>query len=215
MINDYVESSTKNEISRCELLHTRFVNGLKEDYGMSDEEIINVEQNWFYCGYRHNESEWDDGAKQFRFYFTPDIEIPDFSNSCVCRQKLLVRNDWITDGNEVLIIGQCCKDMFIVHRLKTCQICKEPHKNRSDNYCNKCRDRIKRDKIMCDCGNKKKEMETECGECYVLSDKCHCGKNKKEGYKQCYNCFRGSKSNTLDSRIASYLMNSFLKQRGL
>lgn len=196
MSSEFVKETAENEIKQVELLHRRFVTGLKEDYGMTDEQILDVEENWLYCGYRREDDEWYDGARQFRYYF-PREDFPEFTKECVCRQKLLVRNDWITDRNEVLIIGQCCKDMFIVNRLKTCSICEQPHKNRSDNHCNTCRDKIKKEKVTCSCGNKKKESETQCDECYTLSQKCRCGRKKKRGFKQCYTCFEGS---SLDKR---------------
>ena len=194
MSNDYIKESTEYEIEKTELLHTRFITGLKEDYGMTDDEVLDVEQNWFYCGHRNDNGVEYDAGRLFRYYF-PREEFPEFSKSCVCRQRLLVRNDWITDSKEVLIIGQCCKDMFIVNRLKTCLICKQSHRNRSDNYCNECRDKIKREKVMCRCGNKKKEFESECQDCYILSEKCKCGKKKRGGFKQCYNCFKGVSNN--------------------
>jgi len=193
MTSNYILESTINEIKRVELLHTRFVNGLKEDYGMTEDEILDVEHNWFYCGHRIVGGNWKDGGRLFRYYF-PLEPFPEFTDKCVCRQTLFVRNDWITDGKEVLIIGQCCKDMFIVNRLKTCSECKEPHRNRMDNYCNHCRDRIKTEKTTCECGNKKKEFDRVCLECYILNDKCLCGKKKKPNFKQCFSCFQTKKS---------------------
>ncbi len=213
MTSEYIKDTTENSIERTELLHRRFITGLKEDYGMTDEEVLDVEHNWFYCGHRCVVSVSDDVGKLFRYYF-PNEDFPEFSNSCVCRQKLLVRNDWITNGIEVLIIGQCCKDMFIINRLKTCLICKQSHRNRTDNYCNNCRDKIKSEKMTCCCGNKKKDFESECQDCYILSEKCNCGKNKKRGFKQCYGCFQGKKHvNTLtshnDARVTAYLLKDY------
>jgi hypothetical protein len=211
----FVKESSDRAIKREELLHSRFVRGLKEDYGLTDEEIEDIEQNWVYCGYRHMEDEWDDGAKQFRYYF-PTEPCPEFSKECVCRQKLNVRNDWITDGKEVLVIGQCCKNMFIVNRLKTCQTCKKSHRNRTNNYCNDCREEMKRRLKECICGRKKKENDEYCDKCYIESQTCKCGKRKREGYKQCYSCYtinKQSKPHTTtntDRRIITINMNALI-----
>lgn len=212
MTSEFVKDVAINEQEEYERLHRRFITGLKEDYGMTNEQIFDIEQNWLYCGYRHNESEWSDGASLFKCYF-PREDFPEFSKECVCRQKLLVRNDWITDGKEVLIIGQCCKDMFIKNRLKTCSICKTPHKNRSDNYCNDCRMDIKIQKITCKCGYKKKESENMCNDCYILSQACRCGKYKKTGYKQCYSCFNASSENKKTNKQFDLFILEILRKK--
>jgi len=68
---------------------------------------------------------------------------------CICGQKIS-DNCYITNGIEILTLGNCCIKKFIDKSGRTCEKCDEPHKNRIVNRCNECR------KVYCDdCGIKK------------------------------------------------------------
>ena len=132
-----------------------FLKGLKE-YNLTYEEILNG--GWKYCG----------GYKgRHRNYFLiacPDDDFPKQKSHCVCGHKI-EENCYITNGDEILILGNCCIKKFIPKSGRTCEICGESHRNRKVNRCNYCRIGI------CD----------------------DCGKSIKERYKICYNCkFKGS-----------------------
>jgi len=166
-VSQYIQDSTILDIKKIEILHARFVRGLKEDYGFTMKQIKDIEDNWLWCGYRLENDDDSSGWMIYKSYF--DDTRPDFEDKCVCRQKLFVRNDYLTDGDgSILIIGQCCKDMFIKNRLRTCTECKIPHKNRKDNLCNDCRE-LKKENLR-------------------RGTKCECGKYKKSGFLTCYTC---------------------------
>lgn len=137
-------------VKQFEVLHDRFVKGLREGYGMTDIDIARVENEWWWCGGRSQRTDEDGKVieiideKTFRYTF-PDVSIPfpDYDKECVCGQKLPINNAWITNKDEIIIIGICCKDMFILRRGKTCSRCKKAHRNRVGNDCNSCRIRAK------------------------------------------------------------------------
>lgn len=168
--SNFIKDSVVNDIEKIEILHKRFVKGLKEDYGMTDEEVKKVEDEWVYCGHR-TKDEATDTKGLFKQYF-PNIPIPDFEPSCICRKCLTKNNHWITDKHEVLIIGQCCKDMFIKHRLRSCNRCDKEHRNRKDNYCHDCRKLNKQSCNACNDSGIMYYMEDTYGPCI------HCKKGK-------------------------------------
>lgn len=138
-----------------ESLTDKFIKGLQE-YNLTYEEII--ENNWHYCGGcsgRH--------LNYFKIYFKGK-KLPERSNECVCGHYI-VKNCYITDGKQVLILGNCCIKKFIPKNSRTCEKCGNPHKNRIVNRCNNCR------KGLCD----------------------KCGKKCNVSYKMCYGCFKNDK----------------------
>lgn len=161
-------------------LHKKFVSGLKNDYAMTDEQIKEVQEKWWFCGGRaHYKIESSGNIEDFIYpeylwwesYFKqyfPNEPLPDQIDECVCHTKILY-NCYITDGNEVLIIGRCCKNHFIVNSGKTCSRCRKSHRNKKDNYCDDCRILIQQEKIK-------------------LSETCQCGKKRDSKYKYCFQC---------------------------
>jgi hypothetical protein len=143
-------------------LTDRFIQGLK-DYGLSYDEIENGK--WRYCG---------GNDRQHRNYYKlcyKDHELPEHVEKCICGHKIN-ENCYITDGNEILILGNCCIKKFIPDSSRTCERCGEPHKNRKVNRCNLCR------KGVCD----------------------GCGIKCNEKYKQCYKCAFGNAKNDTNNK---------------
>lgn len=128
----------------------KFKKGLM-NYGLSFEEITNG--NWKYCG--GNE------GRHYRYFKMMDIcdKLPLCEEKCVCGHKI-TENCYITNGEQILVLGNCCIKRFIPKNTRTCQECGKPHLNRKYNFCNKC------NKICLKCG---KELN-------------------KSGYKYCSNC---------------------------
>jgi hypothetical protein len=195
---EYVRARADQDAKDFDILHKKFVIGLHEDYGMTYEQIKDVEENWFYCGHivvdRDTKDITESDLYKLKHYF-PMLPIPDFQDSCVCRQKLYVRNEWITDMKEVLIIGQCCVNMFIAHSSKTCMLCKAPHRNRKDDLCKECRDKILlKEKEKAKQQKQQKQRQKERDE-YLASITCpDCKKTKKAEYKYCYQCNKKRKT---------------------
>lgn len=131
-------------------LTDRFIKGLME-YNLTVDEI----KNWKYCGGNYNPH-----YNYFRLC-CPNDDLPDYEDRCACGHKI-VENCYITDGEQILVLGNCCIKRFIPKCGRTCEICEQPHKNRKVNRCNECR--------------------------IGICDKCNneCNKN----YKICYKCFK-------------------------
>jgi len=131
-------------------LTENFIKGLK-NYNLTYEEII--KNNWKYCGGRTGRH-----LKYFKLCCKDD-DLPEQKNECVCGHHI-EENCYITDGEQILVLGNCCIKKFIPKSSRTCEDCGNPHKNRNVNKCNKCRTGI----------------------CEICSIECN------YRYKRCYNC---------------------------
>jgi uncharacterized protein (DUF3820 family) len=74
----------------------------------------------------------------FKIFFTSDRELPKPEDKCICGH-FIVDNCYITDGKEIIVLGNCCIKRFVPKCGRTCEKCGENHKNRKNNLCNKCR----------------------------------------------------------------------------
>jgi hypothetical protein len=133
-------------------LTDKFVKGLK-NYNLTYDEIKN--NKWKYCG-----GQLGRHLNYFKLC-CKDIDLPKKISECVCGHHI-EENCYITDGKQILVLGNCCIKKFIPKSSRTCEKCGEPHKNRVVNKCNDCR--------------------------LGICDKC----NKKcdYSYNKCYNCLR-------------------------
>lgn len=143
-------------------LTDRFIRGL-EEYGLSYDEIENGK--WRYCGGASGSH-----LKYYKLCYK-DQELPELVDECICGHRI-IDNCYITDGNEILILGSCCIKKFIPDSSRTCERCGEPHKNRKVNRCNLCR------KGVCD----------------------GCGIKCNDKYKQCYKCTFGNSKNDTNNK---------------
>jgi len=132
-----------------ELTH-KFIKGL-ENYGLTYNEIKS--SNWKYCGGR--------SGRHLNYFklCCPNDDLPEYVGECVCGHHI-EENCYITDGEQILVLGNCCIKKFIPKSSRTCEDCGEPHKNRVVNRGNNCREGI-------------------CDECHKECDK---------SYKKCYSC---------------------------
>ena len=134
-------------------LTQQFIKGLK-NYGLNYDDVI----NWKYCG-------GDTGRHLNYFILCCNDNLPEWTNECVCGHSIK-ENCYVTDGENLLILGNCCIKKFIPKSSRTCEKCNEPHKNRTVNRCNKCR------KGVCDkCNNTCNEKYKKCYNC-AFSNKC-------------------------------------------
>ncbi len=133
----------------------RFIDGLKE-YGLTIEDI----KNWKYCGGNHEQH-----LRYYKLCFPKSKKTPEPVYQCVCKHPI-IENCYITDGQKnVLILGNCCIKRFIEKSGRTCSNCEQPHKNRKNNLCNKCR-------------------EKDQGSCSICKKPC-----LKASYKYCRECY--------------------------
>jgi len=134
-------------------LHKAFINGCLLYDPIIDINNIN---EYYYMG-----GNYGSHKKYFELLF-PTNELPDFSNTCVCGHKIQ-KNCYISKVEPNLnfyIIGSCCINKFVHNKHRTCSMCRNTHKNKKTNLCNKCR----------------------IGHC----ETCH--KKINENYKKCYKC---------------------------
>jgi len=131
-----------------------FKKGLKEKYNLTYED---VKDNWRYCG----------GDKKSHFNYWKlvykDKELPKKENTCVC-SHYIQENCYITDGNNILVVGNCCIKAFVVKCNRTCENCGETHRNRKVNKCNNCKE-----KLCIKCSVPIQSKYRKCYKCYVKS----------------------------------------------
>lgn len=133
-------------------LTKKIIEGLS-NYNLTPEII--ADNGWHYCGGNSGRH-----LNYFKLCF-PLKKLPTWTNKCICGHDIS-ENCYITDDDEILVLGNCCIKKFVPKSTRTCEICKEPHKNRIVNKCNSCR------KGVCD----------------------ECGKTCNDKYKKCYDCFK-------------------------
>ena len=131
-------------------LTNKFIKGLN-DYGLSYDEI----STWKYCG-----GNMGSHLNYFNICCKNEV-LPKRVDECVCGHRIQ-ENCYITDNKRILILGNCCIKKFIPKSFRTCEKCKEPHKNRVVNRCNNCR------KGICDqCDKKCNKLYKKCYTCYI------------------------------------------------
>ena len=139
----------------------KFIQGLAA-HGLTYED---VKQNWKYAG--------GDTGRHSNYYDMAfsHLQEPEYTDRCVC-DHVIQENCYITDGTDMIAIGNCCIKKFMNKSGRTCDKCGEPHKNRVVNRCNICR------QGCCD----------------------SCGKNINSEYKKCYECIRGEELSSRERR---------------
>jgi hypothetical protein len=153
--------SNKEDIS-LELTH-KFIRGLL-NYSVSYEDIKNG--NWKYCGGNRGSH-----LKYYKLCFKND-DLPIHSDYCIC-EHFIEENCYITNGNEILILGNCCIKRFIQKSSRTCDNCGIQHRNRKVNKCNDCR------KYICEeCGEKCDKIKGICKKCIKYMHYCYKCNNK-------------------------------------
>ena len=161
-------------MSRLATFLDKFKKGL-EKYGLRYDDVIN---NYRYCGgdYDHHLNYF---LLSYKYYEKPNKKF-----NCIC-DHVIKRNCYITNGDNMLVLGNCCIKRFILNSSRTCEVCGEGHKNRKDNKCNNCR------RNLCEvCGKEhKNEMVKRCNNCRKgLCDICD--KRIKDNYTKCYDCYK-------------------------
>jgi hypothetical protein len=130
-------------------LSKQFKSGLK-DVGLKYEDM----GDWKYCG-------GDTGRHLNYFILTcPNDDKPPHDNKCVCGHDI-IENCYITDGDNILVLGNCCIKRFLKKSGRTCSLCEKPHRNQIVDRCNECR------VGLCDgCGKECDPSYKKCRKCY-------------------------------------------------
>ena len=155
-------------------IKSRLIQGL-EQYNLTFEEFYD---KWKYCG--------GDGDKPYFRLCFKDRELPKHKSNCVCGHDI-IKNCYITNGVEILILGKCCIKRFMKHNTRTCEICEKPHKNRLVNLCNDCK--------TGHCHECKKPCNPKFDKCFKCKNpdmhgKCYiCKKDCNPNFQQCYPCY--------------------------
>jgi hypothetical protein len=112
-------------------LTKKFIEGLK-NYNLTYNDILN--NNFYYCGGDNNSH-----LNYFKLIYN-DKKLPEKKEKCICGHEIR-DNCYITDGNIILILGNCCIKKFLPKDKsgRTCEKCGKPHKNRKYNICNDCK----------------------------------------------------------------------------
>ena len=160
-------------------LKSRLIQG-PERVNLTFEEIAT---KWKYCG-----GDFENHLSYFKLRF-PKRELPDHRDHCVCGHYI-ERNCYITNGDEILVLGNCCIKRFMKHSSRSCEVCDKPHKNRVVNFCNNCKEGH--------CHKCKRKHNSRFKICYACNNpemvgKCYdCKKACNPNYKKCFTCFTKS-----------------------
>jgi hypothetical protein len=226
------------------ITHRAFREGIIRELGYKLDELTDqkkneiikdIEENWWFCGGRDTRSEEkvndDEGEintvsdrvlklweELWRHYFG-SRPMPDSPTYCVCRHHGLRYNCFITNGDDVIVIGRVCMTQFLPKQSKEyndtlakhCERCDAVHRNRKDNLCNECRlivaeerkaeeNRKKHEdeRVRLEEERKRQEEERERLEelKWKRAHKCPCGGWKRPEYPECWNC-RSTRLNSL------------------
>ena len=142
------------------------------------------------------------GASDFQLHYfrlcVGYVRLPPPSKSnCICGHRITdVRFVSNADHTQFVVVGNCCIHRFLSEPYRTCGKCGARHKNRKDNLCNACRERMKKEERLeklpkCeDCGAPHmNRVVNRCKEC--RQGKCDkCGRPCGSAYKTCYACSR-------------------------
>ena len=161
-------------------LTQRFISGLKK-YNLTIEEL----SKWKWCGSNKTHLNY------YKLVLGKDAVLPELTDRCVCGH-MIKENCYIENGEEILVLGNCCIKKFVPMRTRTCEDCNKPHKNRTINKCNECIKLIPkrpRNHVVCKkCSaftkNKKVMKCDTCryGKCDVCDVTCN------PDYKTCWGC---------------------------
>ena len=168
-----------------------FFSNLLTNYGISYEVVM---EHFVYAGGNPPPNDNSDQVRHYNYHRMAFPKAPDICDvgRCVCYHPI-VNNCFIydtrkeqTDRSAYINVGNCCIKRFMKNSGRTCCVCKEPHKNRKNNFCNDCRE-------------KGYDMCEECCEPHLyLNNKLCAGcikqrcKSCKTAYKEighyCYRC---------------------------
>ena len=135
--------------------------------------------DWKYCG--------GNLGRHYNYWVLQygNTPLPEEEIECVCYHPIK-EQCYITNGEELLVLGNCCIQKFVAKCTRTCERCGDPHKNRIINRCNNCRD-----KGFCkNCKTKIDEKYTLCYTCKNTSECIQCGDHCNPRFKMCYSCYK-------------------------
>ena len=114
----------------------RFLNGL-ELYNLDIDEL---KADWKYCG--------GSEGRHLRYFelSCPDEYLPEHETNCICGHKIH-ENCYLTNGEEILTLGNCCIQRFLPYSGRMCRDCSRPHKSRRDNLCKACSRKLTRREV--------------------------------------------------------------------
>lgn len=111
-------------------LTIRFIRGLQE-HNLTPE--ILKASNWRYCGGTQPGTH----LSYWRLRFGSRA-FPEYESACVCGHEIKY-NCFITDGENILVLGNCCIKKFVSKSGRNCDKCGATHRNRIIDRCNACR----------------------------------------------------------------------------
>ena len=131
-----------------------FAKGLSE-YGFTYQHVKNT---FYYCGGS------EDRHLNYWKQLYNDAPLPERESKCLCAHPIS-KNCYITDGVNLLVLGNCCIKKFIIKSSRTCSKCGETHINRKDNLCGECRKKYCNNNCTSD-NSKLVYKSSVCKDCY-------------------------------------------------
>jgi len=115
------------------------------------------------------------------------IPPPPLKDHCVCGTRIVEQCYMYSETfQDLIVMGNCCIKKYAKHSTRTCERCDKPHRNRTVNRCNAC-------KNISQCTSCDKFIKGTFTLCYTCRfpntgrcDECDCILDKK--WKTCYTC---------------------------
>lgn len=138
-----------------------------------------LEKNYSYCG-------GDSGEKYYyyrNFFFGDPPIFPRKEKVCFCGD-IMVENCYITRtssprDNIIILCKKCVKKFIPEIEDRICDICRNEHSNRKDNYCNICRYYLKNTPIKFDVPYNENEEAVKIGSIWSFSMECWTADNPR------------------------------------
>lgn len=113
-------------------IQSRFMKGL-ENYDITYQDI--VEGGWYYCGGNKNQhlNYWNLCNDLRKKPWT----LPALTDECVCGHRIK-ENCYITNGKQIMTLGNCCIKRFVPKSKRTCHDCQKEHQRKKENLCYDC-----------------------------------------------------------------------------
>lgn len=157
-------------------IYEKLVDGFRRIYNIDFNE---AKKTYHKCGGNGT----DHDRKRFITNFG-DTPFPPTVKKCPCGHAI-IKNCYVTENNEyskIIIVGNCCVKQFDSGNKRICVLCKSPHKNRTVNKCNDCRNQCE------DCLKVVDRLYNQkCKEC--RKNKCLDCNRPANGYLRCYLCY--------------------------
>jgi hypothetical protein len=144
-------------------MYKRFIEGLKKEGFEYDD----IKDNYKYIG--------GDTGSHLNYFKHFNIDNIAKKNKCICGHGI-IENCYISNGTNVIVVGNCCIKKFVPKCNRTCERCGNDHKSIKTNICKECKEAekkriyIENTKECILCTKRHKSKNRTCSKCTTEID---------------------------------------------